>query len=310
MPRLPAITWRTAVVLLAGLPAALLFTAPGWAQETTTIVQARGALEAARSTRAVRALAAPQLDAAEYALERALAALEAGQPRDEVEHLAYLAARRAAIARMHARQRRDERRLQELSATQALILEARALEAAAVEQRSQALAGRLKRFDVRSDREGLELTPREPWFETELAPSQRALQAIAEAARLLGQLPDREVVVLGYAERAMPRHGATPASAASDHQAGRGPGSLDLGCARADVVRALLISNRVDPRRIVASCVASPNAIEVPPGATIPATAPQITPTTRQTTIVILPVGGSAWPSSAGGAVASGPLPR
>jgi OmpA-OmpF porin, OOP family len=138
---------------LAGLIGALLVGSAG-AQDATTLAQAQAALEAARSTRAVRALAAPELDAAEEALEQALAARDAGRPRGEVEHLAYLAERRAAIARMHAKERQIARALEELSATHALISEAQALEAAAAEQRARALAQRLARFDVQADRRG------------------------------------------------------------------------------------------------------------------------------------------------------------
>ena len=114
---------------LAYLIGVLLLAGPAGAQDAATIAQAQAALEAARSMRAVRALAAPELDAAEEALERALAARDAGQPRGEVEHLAYLAERRAAIARMHARERQIARALRRLSAAHALIEETRAPEA-------------------------------------------------------------------------------------------------------------------------------------------------------------------------------------
>ena len=100
---------------LAGLVGTFLLVGSAAAQDAATIAQAQAALEAARSTRAVRALAAPELDAAEEALERALAARAAGRPRGEVEHLAYLADRRAAIARMHAKERQIARVLAELS---------------------------------------------------------------------------------------------------------------------------------------------------------------------------------------------------
>jgi hypothetical protein len=168
---------------------------------------------------------------------------------------------------MHAKGRQIARALEELSATHALISEAQALEAAAAEQRARALAQRLARFDVQADRRGLLLTPREPWFEADLAPAPRALRAIAEAARLLGELPGRQVVVLGYAMRAAPHaaaEGNGPGTEAAIVQAAaprqaEGPGPTmvaerdDLGCARADVVRAFLISHGVDPRRIATS---------------------------------------------------------
>jgi outer membrane protein OmpA-like peptidoglycan-associated protein len=279
MPATGVVLFWLSGLVLADLLGELLLAGPAVAQEAVTIAQAQAALEAARSTRAVRVLAAPELDAAEEALERALAARDAGQPSGEVEHLAYLAERRAAIARMHARERQLARALRKLSAVHAVIGETRALEAAAAEGRARALAQRLARFDVREDRQGLLLTPHEPWFEADLTPAPRALRALAEAARLLGELPEREVVVLGYALRAAP------------HAAGRGAGTEamgqlpahyqeadaasqraidpdDLGCVRADVVRAFLISHGVDPRRIVASCVAPQGAPQASAGAT------------------------------------------
>ncbi len=263
---------------IAGLCAALCLAEPVGAQETVTIIQARSALEEARSDRAVRALAASELDAAEQALERATAASDASRPASEVGHLAYLAQRRAAIARMQARQRRATRALDALSATHSLIQEARALEAAAAEQRVLDLAAGLKRFEVQADRHGVLLMPRRPWFETDLRPARHAVRAMAEAARLLDRLPDRQVVVVGYAARrdAFPDRGgvqvARMAAAPADHDPGSDtssdlPGGVadgdDVGCARADVVRAFLISNGVDPRRIVTSCVV-PDAVAEP----------------------------------------------
>jgi outer membrane protein OmpA-like peptidoglycan-associated protein len=299
---------------LAGLASVLFVVGSAAAQDATTLAQAQAALEAARSTRAVRALAAAELDAAEEALGRALAAREAGRPRGEIEHLAYLAERRAAIARMHAKERQSARALEELSATHALISEAQALEAAAAEQRARALAQRLARFDVQADPQGLLLTPRGPWFEAGLAPAPRALRAIAEAAQLLGKLPGRQVVVLGYAVRAAPPHDALASRGAGTEAASQLPALYqeadaapqmviqrdDLGCAQADVVRAFLISHGVDPRRIAARCVASPGAHEA-------STAQMVGPSAGATAIAILPEGVPAWAPSIAGAIDPGP---
>jgi outer membrane protein OmpA-like peptidoglycan-associated protein len=265
---------RILVLCFAGVCATLCLAEPALAQETITIIQARSALEDARSDRAVRALAASELDAAEQALEQAIAASDASRPAGEVGHLAYLAERRAAIARMQARQRRATRALDALSATHSLIQEARALEAAAADQRTRELAAGLKRFEVQADQHGVLLMPRRPWFETDLRPARHAVRAMVEAARLLDRLPDRQVVVVGYAARrgASPERGrdqvARRAAAPVDHDPGSDISSGaadgdDVGCARADVVRAFLISNGVDPRRIVTSCVV-PDAMAEP----------------------------------------------
>jgi len=303
--------WLAGLVL-AGQVGALLLAGPARAQEATTVAQAQAALEAARSTRAVRALAAPELDAAEEALERALAARDAGLPRAEVEHLAYLAERRAAIARMYARERQIARALKSLSAAQALIADARALEAAAAERRALALAQRLARFDVQADRQGLLLTPRELWFEADVTLAPHAKRATAEAARLLGELPEREVVVLGYAVRAEP-HDAVQGGGTGTEVAGQLPAHYqeadaasqtaidrdDLGCARADVVRAFLISHGVDPRRIVARCVAPPGALEA-------STAQTAGPSAGAAAIAILPEHGPVRAPTIGRAIGSG----
>jgi outer membrane protein OmpA-like peptidoglycan-associated protein len=277
---------------LAGCVGALLFTGSA-AHAATTIAEAQAAVEAARSTRAVRALAAPELDAAERALERALAARDAGQARAEVEHLAYLAERRAAIARMQAKERQIARALRSLSATHAMITEARALEAAAVQRRTLALAQRLQRFEVRPDGGGLLLTPRAAWFEAGLAPSPQARRAAAEAAALLAKLPERKVEVRGYATRpashaAMrvdgagapaPDQPAVPPAAAAATPA---TDPNDPACVRAEIVRAFLISHGVDPRRVVATCVAAAGGLETSP-------ASPAGPSAGETAIAILP---------------------
>lgn len=302
---------------LAALTGALLIgpvlTGPAGAQDAASIVQAEAALEAARSSRPVRALAAPELDAAEAALGRALAARDAGSPQGEVGHLAYLAERRAAIARMHARERQVARALETLSTTRDLIAKARALEAAAAERRALGLAQRLARFDVRAAGQGLLLMPRERWFEADLAPTPRARRAIAEAAGLLGELPGREVVVLGYAVRTAPQAAARDGGAGTEAivpaTAGRpaGPDGTspvgerdDLGCVRADVVRAGLISHGVDPRRIAVRCVAPPDAPEASPAQTE-------APSAGEIAITILPEDGPAATPMIGRATDPGP---
>jgi OOP family OmpA-OmpF porin len=293
---LPALTTRRRRrrLWLAGLVGVMLAGSAG-AQDAATIAQANDALEAARSMRAVRALAATELDAAERALERALAARDAGQAEAEVSHLAYLAEQRAAIARLRAEQRQIAPALASLSETHALLAAARALEVAAAKQRAFELAQRLKRFEVREDRHGLLLTPRERWFDTGPMPAPHGARAIAEAARLLGELPERQVVVLGYAMReALPRgaiqsSGAVSMQLAAQYQESVTPGTVvdrdDVGCVRADVVRAFLVSNGVDPRRISTTCIA--------PQDMLAASAQPVGLPAGETAIAIMPENGS-----------------
>lgn len=64
--------------------------------------QAHEAVERARSAPRVRALAPAELDLAEIALEQAGDAARVGAPRGQVEHLAYVASQRAALAEARA----------------------------------------------------------------------------------------------------------------------------------------------------------------------------------------------------------------
>jgi hypothetical protein len=135
-------SWSAVIICLCGLLLPVLLTEPARCQDAVAdpIGRARSALEDARSERAVRAFAPAHLDAAEQALERALAALLAEQPDIEIEHLAYLAERHATIAQLRARERKAEREVAALSAAYDLILEASLLDshAARVPARSRA----------------------------------------------------------------------------------------------------------------------------------------------------------------------------
>jgi hypothetical protein len=87
--------------------------------------QAHAAVERARSAPRVRALAPAELDLAEIALEQAGAAARAGAPRGQVEHLAYVASQRAALAeaRAAAAAARSETSLLRRSVAQAALEE-------------------------------------------------------------------------------------------------------------------------------------------------------------------------------------------
>lgn len=80
------------------------------------VLAAAEAVEQARSSRAVRALAAFQLDQAEIALARARAAWEDNQAGVEIDHLAYLAGQRAVIAHARAAERIAHEEIKALNA--------------------------------------------------------------------------------------------------------------------------------------------------------------------------------------------------
>ena len=134
---------------------------------------------------------------------------------------------------------------------------------------------------------------------------------MSEAAELLGRLSQRKVVVLGYeAGRAQDDVPVSASSSAPSVQALQALASTapnpaaseaDLVCARAEVIRALLISNGVDPRRIAATCLPSDSTSL---GAVNPDTHSE-----GETVIAILPLRVSVLHPSAGLARDSLPAP-
>ena len=100
----------SAAVLIGLAPTACATRAPN-----QSVLTAAVAVEQARSSRAVRGLAAFQLNQAEIALARARTAWEDNQAAVEVDHLAYLARQRGAIAQARAAERVAHEEIKALS---------------------------------------------------------------------------------------------------------------------------------------------------------------------------------------------------
>lgn len=155
--------------------------------------EANAAVERARSSPPVRALAPAELDLAEVALEQAGAAARAGAPRAQVEHLAYVASQRAALAetRAAAEVARAEARLLRRSLDQADLVRAageRRLRSS-FQQSAQSRAPRAK-----PDRQNA------PERERVEVPADPAPVAAADAAVAAEAAPDAREVVLRLAE--------------------------------------------------------------------------------------------------------------
>lgn len=101
-----ASTLPIALLLVLGLTAASFPALAG-----AELDEARRAVEAARSDRAVRAMAAVELDNAEIALLWTERAVTRGASAAEVAHLVHVTRQRAALARARAMERRAERTL-------------------------------------------------------------------------------------------------------------------------------------------------------------------------------------------------------
>jgi outer membrane protein OmpA-like peptidoglycan-associated protein len=180
-------------------------------RSSESLEEARSAVATARSDQAVAARAPDELLESERALERAEDAFRGGEDQDEVDHLAYLAEQRAAIAQALA----DER---------VALAEIEGLN----EQLEDELAAR------RTDR-GLVVTLSEDVLfdvdRSEIKPG--GAQELARVADFLRNHPDRNILVEGHTD-----------STASDAY------NLALSQRRANAVEDLLISLGVEPTRI------------------------------------------------------------
>lgn len=103
LPLIAAVRIPMALIPMALI--ALALTGCATRASNQQVLVAAEAVEQARSSRVVRALAAFQLNQAEIALAHARAAWDDDQAGVEVDHLAYLAGQRAAIAHARAAER-------------------------------------------------------------------------------------------------------------------------------------------------------------------------------------------------------------
>jgi outer membrane protein OmpA-like peptidoglycan-associated protein len=213
-------------VLLLG--AALLLAACA-GRNTQSVEEARGAVALARADQAVVTQAPGKLAEAEQALARAEGAVEARASQVELDHLAYLARQRAAIAVTSAEERTALAGIEQLTAEQdRLMLDQR-------EREIQSLQAELAALQAQQTDRGLVVTLGDILFdfdEAELTPGGE-LQ-VARLADALRQMPDRNVLIEGHTD-----------SSGSDAY------NLELSQRRANAVEDLLIVQGVDPTRVL-----------------------------------------------------------
>jgi outer membrane protein OmpA-like peptidoglycan-associated protein len=217
---------RAALALVIG-SAALLAACAG--RSSASLEEARRAVAAARADQEVVAQAPQSLTEAEQALDRAESAFGGGADQDEVDHLAYLAERRAGIAQALADERVSLAELEQLGEErETLLIEAREREIRVLETELAEL-----RAD-RTDR-GLVVTLGDEILfdvdQAELKPG--GMQQLARVAEFLREHPDRNVLIEGHTD-----------STAPDAY------NLALSQRRANAVEDFLISQGVDPTRI------------------------------------------------------------
>jgi outer membrane protein OmpA-like peptidoglycan-associated protein len=210
--------------------AALLAACAGRSSES--LEEARSAVAAARADPEVVAQAPEPLAEAEQALDRAESAFGAGADQDELDHLAYLAEQRAGIAQALAEEHVALAEMEQLGAERDdLLIEAR-------ERQIRVLETELA--ELRADRteRGLVVTlGDEVLFDVDQADLKPGgMQQLTRVAEFLRQNLDRNVLVEGHTD-----------STAPDSY------NLALSQRRANAVEEFLITQGVEPTRIVAT---------------------------------------------------------
>ena len=226
---MPAIQLRARLLVGASLIGASALLAACAGRDTRSVDEARSAVAAARTDQTVVTQAPEKLDEAEQALARTESALEARAPQVELDHHAYLAEQRAAIALATADEREALAEIEELGAERdRLMLGAREREIESLEEQLAAL-------EAQETERGLVVTLGDILFdvdEAQLTPGGE-LQG-ARLADALRQMPDRNILIEGH----------TDSTGSADY-------NLDLSQRRAGAVEGLLIVQGVDPTRIV-----------------------------------------------------------
>jgi len=196
-----------------------------------SLEEARRAVDAARSDQDVLAHAPEQLQESEQALDRADSAFRSGADQDQIDHLAYVAEQRAAVAEAVADERVALAEIEEFGGERdALVLDAR-------DRQIRVLETELAELQAQRTERGLVVTLSDDILfdvdQAELKPGGQ--QQLARVADFLRNHPDRGVVVEGHTD-----------STASDTY------NLALSQRRANAVEDFLITQGVEPTRISA----------------------------------------------------------
>ncbi len=199
-------------------------------RSTQSLQEARDAVGAASSDPTVVAQAPGKLDEAKADLGRTEAAFNAGGTQVEVDHLAYVTEQRAAIARATADERAALAEFNQLGA------ERDRLAVTSRDRQIQSLQSELADLRAQTTERGLVVTLDDVLFDTDRAQLTPGGELqVAHLAEALRQMPDRRVVVEGHTDN-------TGSQAYNN----------DLSQRRADAVEGFLITQGVDPTRIVA----------------------------------------------------------
>jgi OmpA-OmpF porin, OOP family len=206
--------------------------------------QVRVDYQQARDDAAIQANAPIRLDEAEAAIVRAIAAHDAGESPEEVDHLAYLAGQRVQIARARAVEKQALQQIATLgNERQAIQLDARTRRAELAERRARqaeaealALQQRLAELEAEQTERGLVLTLGDILFDVDRAElNPGGIQQVGRIADFLREFPERNVLIEGHTD-----------STGDDGY------NEQLSLRRAYAVEDFLISEGIDARRVLA----------------------------------------------------------
>lgn len=198
-------------------------------RQSRALEDARRAYLDAQSDPAVSRYAAVPLQEAALTLERAEREQRRGNA-SEVGHLSYVARQEVAKARQIASEKQARDEAAALSSVRDQVV------VAAREQQVDAILAELAALEARETAEGLALTMRDVFFETDSAQLTPAARGdLARLATWLRDRPDRNVVIEGHTD-----------SQGSDAY------NADLALRRAQAVRAYLAQQGVEPARLLA----------------------------------------------------------
>lgn len=223
-------SWLHKGIFVLSLSLGLLIAACAPPIKPVDLERAEAAVEQVQTDPNVTQYAPVRLDEAKEALQRAQVTWEKDGGLEEVEHLAYLAQRRAAIAEVRATEKAAQAEIKSLGQERQQML----MEMA--EARARELEKRLAELNAERTKRGYVLTLGDILFEVdraELTPG--GMQNLFRLVTFLKEYPDREVVIEGHTD-----------------STGSAVYNQELSQRRADSVYKFLMNNGIAPERIVA----------------------------------------------------------
>jgi outer membrane protein OmpA-like peptidoglycan-associated protein len=191
--------------------------------------EARARVAVARADSDIATYALDKLEEAEQSLARTESAFDTAAPQVEVDHLAYLTARRVAIADAMADERAALAEMEELGQEQErLSLDSR-------DRQIESLESQLAELEAQQTERGLVVTLGDILFDVDRAQLTPGGELqVVRLADVLQQMPERNVLIEGHTD-----------SSGSDSY------NDELSQRRAEAVEDLLIIQGIEPTRVV-----------------------------------------------------------